>query len=222
MCANLRFVCLLNVLLFAIGLPAQQPSLAIPDKENLPPAHLWENYSYRLSASGGVAPYHWTLLGGSLPRGFQLNEFGELTGTPQEPEQLEFTAIVRDSSNPAGQQKKKFVLGTEPPLTAEWGHTARVSGQRIEGSIKVSNRTGRDFDVTVIVLAVNDIGRATAIGYQHFSLKRDTRNFDIPFGDHVSRGTYAVNVDVVAEEPVSTRVFRARLVTGEQQVTQGP
>jgi hypothetical protein len=33
---------------------------------------------------------------------------------------------------------------------------------------------------------------------------------------------YAVNVDVVAEEPVSGRIFRARLVTEKQQVTQGP
>jgi hypothetical protein len=86
----------------------------------------------------------------------------------------------------------------------------------------VSNQTDRDFDLTVIVLAVNDIGRATAIGYQHFNLKKETRDLDIPFGETLSRGNYAVNVDVVGEEPISNRIFRARLVTGKETVTQGP
>src|SRR6266404_7545991 len=119
------------------------------------------------------------------------------------------------------QQKQKMVLTVETPLTADWGRRAAVNGQRIDGSIKVSNRTGRDFDLTVIVLAVNDIGRATAIGYQHFPLKQSTRDMEIPFGDTLSPGNYAVNVDVLGEEPVSNRIFRARLVTGKEQITQG-
>ena len=53
-----------------------------------------------------------------------------------------------------------------------------------------------------MVLAVNDIGRATAIGYQHFRLKKNTMDMEIPFGKFVA-GNYAVNVDVVGEEPVS-------------------
>jgi len=209
-------------LVLTICLVAQDPPLTISDKENLPSAHLWERYSYNLTASGGIAPYRWMVRSGSLPHEFKLDEFGELSGIPEEPRQFEFTSLVRDSSNPTEQQQKKFVLSTETPLTAEWDHAAHVIGTRIDGSIKVSNRTGRDFDLTVIVLAVNDISRATAIGFQHFSLKKDTRDFDIPFGDSVSRGSYVVNVDVVAEEPVSNRIFRVRLVTGEQQVTQGP
>ena len=209
-------------LVLTICLVAQDPPLTISDKENLPSAHLWERYSYNLTASGGIAPYRWMVRSGSLPHEFKLDEFGEFCGIPEEPRQFEFTSLVRDSSNPTEQQQKKFVLSTETPLTAEWDHAAHVIGTRIDGSIKVSNRTGRDFDLTVIVLAVNDISRATAIGFQHFSLKKDTRDFDIPFGDSVSRGSYVVNVDVVAEEPVSNRIFRVRLVTGEQQVTQGP
>jgi hypothetical protein len=34
-------------------------------------------------------------------------------------------------------------------------------------------------------LAVNDIGRATAIGYQHFGLKHETIDFEIPFGENL-------------------------------------
>ena len=114
-----------------------------------------------------------------------------------------------------------MTLNVETPLAADWEKRENVTGQRIDGSIKVSNHTGRDFDLTVIVLAVNDIGRATAIGYQHFPLKKDTRDLEIPFGDTLSRGNYEINVDVVGEEPISNRIFRARL-TSKQQVAQGP
>ncbi len=216
-------------LLAAISISAQEPpsgELIILTRD-LPAASLWNEYSpegrygFYLRSSGGVGPYLWQIAAGSLPGGLTIDESGRLWGVPKESGQFEFTALLTDASEPPNQVRQKFILKVETPLTAEWDHAARVTGQRIDGSIKVSNRTGRDFDLTVVVLAVNDIGRATAIGYQHFSLKKDTRDFDIPFGDSVSGGTYVVNVDVVAEEPVSNRIFRARLVTEEQQVTQG-
>ena len=45
---------------------------------------------------------------------------------------------------------------------------------------------------------------------------------ELPFGDQLSPGNYAVNVDVVGEEPVSRKIFRARLATGKEAITQGP
>ena len=160
-------------------------------------------------------------VGGQLPRDIKLQDHGELFGIPDESGQFDFTVLVTDNARRI-QQKQKLTLTVATPLAADWEKLANVNGQRIDGSIKVSNHTGRDFDLTVIVLAVNEIGRATAIGYQHFPLKKDTREMEIPFGDTLSRGNYLVNVDVVGEEPVSNRVFRARLVTGKEQVTQGP
>ncbi len=210
--------------LLAIYAQAQQPpseSLTVSAKE-LPKASLWEPYNFPLQASGGIPPYHWRVISGSLPHGLGLRDLGELAGIPDEVGQFEFNVLVSDNSRPPQQQKQKIVLGMETPLTAEWGRRAWVNGQRIDGSIRVSNRTGRDFDLTVIVLAISDIGRATAIGYQHFPLKKDIQDFEISFGDTLSPGNYAVNVDVVGEETISNRIFRARLVTGKQQVTQGP
>ncbi len=216
----IAFVGLLLLCYSALAQPGPAASISIQTK-NLPTASLWERYLVQLRASGGIEPYRWTLIAGSLPRDVKLQNHGELIGIPDESGQFEFMVLVTDNTRTI-QQKQKMVLNVEIPLTAEWGRQAAVNGQRIDGSIKVSNRTGRDFDLTVIVLAVNDIGRATAIGYQHFPLKRDTRDMDIPFGDTLSPGNYAVNVDVVGEEPISNRIFRARLVTGKEQVTQGP
>jgi len=199
-----------------------QALLTISEKENLPPASLWEAYSHSIEVSGGIRPYHWSVVSGSLPPGLELRDDGEIHGTVEDSTTAEVTLSVRDSSSPPQREQKKFALRVETPLAAEWDHKAHVNGQRIDGSVKISNHTGRDFDLTVVVLAVNEIGRATAIGYQHFPLKKQTRDLQIPFGDNVSRGEYTVHVDVVGEEPISNRIFRARLVTGKQQVTQGP
>lgn len=201
--------------------PQARPALTITGPE-LPPASLWVRYNFQLQAGAGIAPYHWHLINGPLPQGIKLDDHGELTGIPEEVRQSEFTVQVTDSDNPAKQLQKNFALKMETPLSADWGRKAQVNSQRIDGSVKVSNRTGRDFDLTLIVLAVNQIGRATAIGYQHFTLKPNTHDFDIPFGETLSRGDYTVNVDVVGEEPISNRIFRARLVSIKQTVIDGP
>jgi hypothetical protein len=202
--------------------PAPSPdSISITTKA-LPKALLWERYIARLRASGGTEPYHCRVVDSSLPRMLWLSDEGIISGGLNQPGEFEFTVLVRDNSNPPRQAKRKLVLRTETPLTADWSRKAQVNGQRIDGSIKVSNHTGRDFDLTFIVLAVNDIGRATAIGYQRFRLKKDTTDMEIPFGETLSPGKYAVNVDVVGEELLSERIFRARLVTEKETITQGP
>jgi len=200
---------------------AQPPQLSVA-KFELPKASLWNPYSFKLQASAGVEPYHWRLTAGSLPRGLQLRDSGELSGVAQEQGEFDFTVRLTDNSRPPKQLTRKFTLLMETPLSALWGKRVQVNGSRLEGSVKVSNRTGRDFDLTAIVLAVNDIGRATAIGYQHFPLKKNTLDLEIPFGDTLPPGNYVVHVDVVGEEPESNRIFRARMVTGKQSIAQGP
>ena len=214
------------VFLLAAGVWAQQPGgspLTIVTKE-LPKASLWNPYGlehrhdFPLQAEGGVGSYGWGIVSGALPQGMKL-EGGMLSGSPEVTGQFEFTILVSDKVQSV---KKKYILTVETPLRIEWHSKATVSGSRIDGSIKVSNQTGRDFDLTFIVLAVNDIGRATAIGYQHFSLKRETRDFELPFGDTLSPGNYVVNVDVVGEEPISNRIFRTRLTTGKESIAPVP
>jgi hypothetical protein len=196
-------------------------TLTIHDND-LPAPRLWEPYSFQLHAGGGIEPYKWQFAGGDLPQALVLDNRGELHGDPSDSFDSEISIVVTDSSRPAKHGGKDFVLKTAAPLTADWTQRAQVNGRRIEGGIKISNQTGRDFDVTVIVLAIDDINRATAIGYQHFSLKRDTTDQEIPFGENLSRGNYAVNADVVGEEAISGRIFRARLMAEKLAVTQGP
>jgi len=211
----------------AAGVWAQPPGrapLTIVTKE-LPPASLWNpygtehGYGFPLQADGGVGPHHWRIASGRLPHGMELHESaGIISGSPEETGQFEFTVLLSDNLQSV---RKKYTLTIETPLTIKWDNKATVNGNRIDGSVKVSNQTGRDVELTFIVLAVNDIGRATAIGYQHFRLKRETRDLELPFGDTLSPGNYVVNVDVVGEESVSHQIFRARLATDKESIAAG-
>ena len=190
---------------------------------SLPKAYIRQPYQARLEARGGVPPLKWELTDGSLPAGIVLHTDGELAGTPTETGEFRFTATVTDSGRPAYQRSQQLSLTVVSPLMAQWGRYPRVNGQRLEGSILVSNQTDRDFDLTVIVLAVNETGRATAIGYQHFPLKKNTDEMEIPFGDNLPAGSYELNLDVVAEVAATNSIYRLRLVPKERfKVQQGP
>ena len=227
---RMRFLCLcvaVGLMICAAFVNAQDTArqpLSILTKE-LPAGSLWNDYGpvgrtgVYLRSSGGVGGQQWRIAAGALPEGLRLDESGRLWGAPEQSGQFEFTVLLKDSREEA---RRKFTLTVEPPFRADWSRKSQVNGNRIDGSIKVSNSTGRDFDLTFVVLAVNDIGRATAIGYQHFPLKKNTKDMELPFGDTLSSGNYVVNVDLVGEEPVSKMIFRTRLVAPKQNIAQGP
>ena len=190
---------------------------------SLPKAYLRQPFVARLEAQGGVPPIRWEVSDGSLPPGMFLESDGQLLGTPSEAGEFFFTVTATDSGHPAHQVTRQLSLLVTSPLWARWGRYPKINGQRLEGSIWVSNQTDRDFDLTMIVLAVNDIGRATAIGYQHFPLKKNSDEIELPFGDNLSRGSYQLNVDVVAEVAATDSIYRVRLVPKERfEIVTGP
>jgi hypothetical protein len=146
---------------------------------------------------------------------------GVLSGVPTQTGVFSFSVKVTDSDIPPHQISKDFALLVVTPLIVRWSQVPKINGHRVDGSIKVSDQTGDDFDLTMIVLAVNENGRATAIGYQHFPMKKNTLDFEIPFGENLPQGSYSVNVDVVAEVAATNNIFRDRLVTNIK-VVQGP
>src|SRR5271166_4806411 len=182
---------------------------------SLPKAFVRQPYEVRLEAQGGIAPLRWEVSEGTLPGGISLTRDGVLSGTPTDTGEFRFTATVNDSGKPAYERQQQFSLVVVAPLMAQWGRYPKVNGQRLEGSILISNQTDRDFDLTVIVLAVNETGRATAIGYQHFPVKKNTEGVEIPFGENLPNGAYQVNVDAVAEVAETNSIYRTRLVPKE-------
>jgi len=49
---------------------------------SLPAAHHSREYDYTLQATGGIPPYSWSITGGSLPNGLNLDDGGKISGTP--------------------------------------------------------------------------------------------------------------------------------------------
>lgn len=75
-------------------------------------------YSVFLQATGGNAPFTWSLAGGVLPGGLTLNPTtGEISGTPTTAETQNFTVQVVDSSTPTPQtdsQALSLTIGAAP------------------------------------------------------------------------------------------------------------
>jgi Putative Ig domain len=189
---------------------------------SLPTAFVRREYRFQLQAEGGVAPVKWEISTGALPRGLVLSADGILSGVPGESGEFRFVVTVTDSGNPAHRRNQELVLRVIAPLLVEWSRYPKVSGQRMEGAVKVSNQTDEDFDLTFIAVAVNENGRATALGYQRFTLKKSTTDMEIPFGENLPHGTYEVNVDAVGEVAATNTIHRARLVANKLDVQQGP
>jgi sugar lactone lactonase YvrE len=79
------------------------PALAVASA-SLPDGDVGTGYSQTLAASGGSAPYTWSLDGGSLPAGLSLNpETGAITGVPSALGTSSFPIRVTDSSTPTPQ-----------------------------------------------------------------------------------------------------------------------
>jgi hypothetical protein len=198
----------------------QSEGFAIINDSRLPDAKLSEFYEVQLLARSGAPPMHWQIEKGTLPPGVALEPSGRLRGVVHSGGDFHFTVSVRDSSNQHA--RKDFVILVRSAMELKWKNMARVDGNRIDGSVEVSNATPDDIDLTFVVLAVAPNGRATAIGYQHFPLHKGTTGQELPFGDTLPRGAYVVNVDAVGEVIPKKVIYREHLQTHALQVAVGP
>jgi hypothetical protein len=221
----IRLLILLGMAASAWGQGAQaptDPSKLDLDATALPTAAVRHAYKFQFQPRGGTPPFQWKF-SGDLPTGMQLSDDGILSGVPESVGEWHFTIQVSDSSRPAQTVSRESTLHVMEPLMLQWKDYAAVNGDRIGGRLEVSNSTGDDFDFTVVVLAVNEIGKAFAIGYQHFPLKSGAESLEIPFGETLPQGKYVVHVDAVGEVPARHAIYRARLQTKEAlSVTVGP
>src|SRR5271167_3971364 len=101
--------------------PQNGPSpLNILTSSPLPMGAVGDSYSQTIQASGGLAPYTWTLDSGALPPGFSFNGSGVLSGTPPTGSNgmYNFTVRVTDSQSPVkAYQVSSLSLTINPPLS---------------------------------------------------------------------------------------------------------
>jgi hypothetical protein len=91
------------------------PTLTISTAPALPNGAVGAPYSTTLVATGGTAPYAWSLASGSLPAGLALNpSTGRLAGTPTANGSFRFVAEVTDAAGNTA--SKPFTLIIAPLL----------------------------------------------------------------------------------------------------------
>lgn len=90
----------------------------------LPPAVAGRDYSFNLQARGQPKPYSWRLASGQLPEGLQLDDDGEILGTPLAPGTATF--VVR-------------VAGLAKLRTSKRGASPHVRSRLCQLTLKVVN-----------------------------------------------------------------------------------
>jgi hypothetical protein len=96
----------------------------------LSPAQQQSSYQATLSASGGAAPYLWSIKSGSLPSGLSLtNATGQISGRATQTGTFNFTAQVQDSSSPLQTATKAYTIA----VAQSSGSTLRVTTTSMPG-----------------------------------------------------------------------------------------
>ena len=206
------------VLCFITAIAQAQVPLAI-NTASLEPCVVDQPCSQQLQASGGTAPLSWRIGRGALPPGLQLDPAtGTISGAAASAGEYEVLIRVRDSSNPPQEASRTFTTKSLPALTLDWKAPPTLQGTTIAGSVTVSNHGADAVDLTVIIVAVNEVGKAFALGYQHPKVPGKTTIQEIQFSSQLPAGTYTVRADAIAENPVKIRIYRAAREAGPIQI----
>lgn len=109
-----------------VGNPAFDPMEGDYPQFMVTPKLLPNASDYRFVASGGVAPYHFSIGGPGLVPGLQLHDDGRITGTPEAGAALgdyEFTVCVTDAAGGIAERRVKITLAERPN---RWYEQARI------------------------------------------------------------------------------------------------
>ena len=203
---DLRLSMLVAAISIMPNLAAAQLSIS---PARLPNPILGELYYQELQVTDGAKPYQWSVRG-KLPPGITFDyPSATLTGIPTTPGEYRFTISLTDASRHSVSRDYLVRIGETTSITIEWTRVPVAANGRIDGEVEIANPSNETFDLTFIAVAVNEIGRATALGYQRFNLGLGKQK--IAFGTTLPRGTYVVHADAVGEIARTRTIRRARL-----------
>ena len=83
--------------------------------DNLPPAKVGTAYTATIAATGGLPPYTYKLVSGTLPTGVAFNQStGVVYGTPTQPGRSTFVVSATDAETTAAKVTTTFILDATP------------------------------------------------------------------------------------------------------------
>lgn len=207
---------LLFVLAFASFAQAQRAAQFEWQTKDLPSGIVGRPYTAKLVTQNGKGPFSWQVRG-DLPPGIRIqHSTGFLSGTPTKAGTYKFTVTVIDRGT-GSTISREFTLEVVGLLVVKWKQPPTLNEKTISGSITVANYSRDTYDLTVVVVAVNEIGKAFALGYQHFNLAASLQQ-DIRFSLELPNGQYIVHADAVGEIPAKDLIRRSWLETSQRIV----
>jgi len=118
-------------------------SLTITTPATLPNGVVTISYLQQLAATGGQAPYSWTLMSGALPAGILISTSGLLSGTPQVAATSVFTMTVRDAAGTTASRQFTLVIGTGITVTSPASLPAGAVGLAYNYTLAATGGTGQ-------------------------------------------------------------------------------
>ncbi|MBB4606318.1 uncharacterized protein YhjY with autotransporter beta-barrel domain [Xanthomonas arboricola] len=130
---------------YSVTIAAATLVLAQP---TLPPAVRGSAYNQVLTASGGVAPYRYSIASGTLPAGLTLASDGTLSGTPTTQGTSSFTIAVADAGNASATQAYSFTVSDAAPVAV-----ADVAATMSDAAVTVAVTANDTGNITTIAIA---------------------------------------------------------------------
>jgi hypothetical protein len=162
-------------------------ALAINTNPLLPLAYLNASYTQAFAASGGVTPFTWSFVSGSLPAGVRFLTSGVITGTPVEQAgTYTFTIQVQDRANVSVQKTFTMTVNATQPLYAAQFIAQNIptnvpAGQSFSATIKWDNAGSQTWNGTGFRLVSQNPLNNTTWGGDSVNLA----GFNIPFGQRL-------------------------------------
>jgi hypothetical protein len=116
----------------------------------LPSGSLIGAYSQTLSATGGVAPYTWSILSGALPPGLALSSAGAIAGTPATVGAYSFTVQVLDSASATASQSFSLTVTATAALPRAGVISQIAAGGGWDTTIWLVNRSSAPAPTTLV------------------------------------------------------------------------
>ncbi len=95
---------------FSVTNAAAPITTLIVSTATVPSGKVSTAYSTSLAATGGTAPYSWSMPAGALPKGLSLSSSGAISGTPTASGSFTFVAEVSDSGSPVQTAQMTYSL----------------------------------------------------------------------------------------------------------------
>ncbi len=138
----------------------------------LPGGRIQVAYSSTLLASGGTAPYAWSVLNGSLPNGLSMSSSGTISGTPTLAGSFTFTAQVQDSAGRTA--SASFGINIAAPAAPTVTISAPAPGATVSGQVTVSGTASSSVGLSTVQISIDGGSRSSVVGTTSWSFDLDT------------------------------------------------